>query len=68
MQDLGFELPRIVILRTWVHKGRKKGRGQQVGSGVHTTLAKPPKGPQMLSQLISAPKQFEVHIENSLPL
>jgi hypothetical protein len=26
MQDLGYELPRIPIPRTPVHKGKKKGR------------------------------------------
>ena len=29
MQDLGFELPRILIPRTSVNKGRKKGRGME---------------------------------------
>jgi hypothetical protein len=27
MQDLGYELPRIPIPRTWVNKGLKKGVG-----------------------------------------
>jgi hypothetical protein len=27
MQNLGCELPRIFILRTWVNKEKKKGRG-----------------------------------------
>jgi hypothetical protein len=27
MQDLGYELPRISLLGTWVDKGKKKGRG-----------------------------------------
>src|SRR5215216_3020392 len=27
MQDLGYELPRILIPRTWVNKGKKEGRG-----------------------------------------
>jgi hypothetical protein len=27
MQDLGYELPRIPIPRTWVNKGKRKGRG-----------------------------------------
>ena len=31
MQDLGYELPRILIPRTSVNKGKKKGRVQEVG-------------------------------------
>jgi len=27
MQDLGYELRRIPIPRTWVNKGKKEGRG-----------------------------------------
>src|SRR5918992_5499313 len=27
MQDLGYELPRISIPRTWVNKGIRRGRG-----------------------------------------
>jgi hypothetical protein len=30
MQDSGYELPRIPIPRTWVNKGKKKGRSLQV--------------------------------------
>jgi hypothetical protein len=26
MQDLGYELPRISIPRTWVNEGKEKGR------------------------------------------
>ena len=27
MQDLGYELPRVPIPRTWVNKGKEKGQG-----------------------------------------
>jgi hypothetical protein len=28
MQDRGYELPRILLLRTWVNKGKKKRKSR----------------------------------------